>query len=247
MNQARTRYCELHQGDVLGLACDQSVFQLDIPNINEFYVYKLYKITHLSSASKENATSNDPESNQSMCAINLTQEEHFNLSKIIEKIPLATNKTIQAQYNECDPSSSHISTKPSGSKTEKLLSKDDHNDPKVNQPTTPSSPNIGKTLFRSSESTPSIPMKRARSNSVYHLPVTPSSSRNDIQHVPVDRMAEQKAKLNNDPIHNIINDITEWNPSWFFEKDSQPPVNGDNVTIPLANDYENSVVYRKYF
>lgn len=51
----------------------------------------------------------------------------------------------------------------------------------------------------------------------------------------------------NDPLHNIITDITEWKPEWLNQRDVTPPINGVNFIInPLAYKYTSFDVYKEY-
>lgn len=50
----------------------------------------------------------------------------------------------------------------------------------------------------------------------------------------------------NDPLHNIITDITEWKTDWINQKNSTPPINGVNLVInPLTYKYASFDVYKK--
>ncbi|XP_055322824.1 uncharacterized protein LOC129578378 isoform X2 [Sitodiplosis mosellana] len=49
----------------------------------------------------------------------------------------------------------------------------------------------------------------------------------------------------NDPLHNIITDITEWKPEWLTQRDVTPPINGVNLVInPLTYKYASFDVYK---
>lgn len=51
----------------------------------------------------------------------------------------------------------------------------------------------------------------------------------------------------NDPLHNIITDITEWKPEWLTQRDITPPINGVNfIVTPLAYKYASFDVYKEY-
>lgn len=57
-------------------------------------------------------------------------------------------------------------------------------------------------------------------------------------------------KLNsfeNNPLHEIITDITEWRPEWLKQKNVTPPINGVNlIHYPLIDKYPSFEHYKKY-
>lgn len=65
----------------------------------------------------------------------------------------------------------------------------------------------------------------------------------------IDRTAPQTVQLNsfeNDPLHEIITDITEWKPEWLHQRNATPPINGVNhIVYPLMNSYTTFEHYKK--
>lgn len=50
----------------------------------------------------------------------------------------------------------------------------------------------------------------------------------------------------NDPLHEIITDVTEWKPEWLAQKSSTPPINGVNLIVyPLINKYPSFGHYKR--
>lgn len=50
----------------------------------------------------------------------------------------------------------------------------------------------------------------------------------------------------NDPIHKIITEITEWKPHWISHKNTTPPINGVDLVIqPLIDKYPTFDAYAK--
>lgn len=67
---------------------------------------------------------------------------------------------------------------------------------------------------------------------------------------PVKSMAQQDldrlTSFENDPLHNIITDITEWKTDWITNKNVTPPITGVNfVVTPLTYKYETFDVYKE--
>lgn len=51
----------------------------------------------------------------------------------------------------------------------------------------------------------------------------------------------------NDPLHTIITDITEWKTDWIAVKNQSPPLNGVNsIVYPLVNEYTTFESYKQY-
>lgn len=63
------------------------------------------------------------------------------------------------------------------------------------------------------------------------------------------RSHETDDRLNsfeNNPLHEIITDITEWKPEWLSQTNSSPPINGVNLVIcPLIDKYPSFEHYKK--
>lgn len=50
--------------------------------------------------------------------------------------------------------------------------------------------------------------------------------------------AAQSNSFENDPLHEIITDITEWRTEWLLQRNVQPPINGVNfIVCPLMSAY----------
>lgn len=58
--------------------------------------------------------------------------------------------------------------------------------------------------------------------------------------------AVQANSFENDPLHEIITDITEWKPEWLTQRNDQPPINGVNLVVyPLIDTYTSFEFYKK--
>lgn len=57
---------------------------------------------------------------------------------------------------------------------------------------------------------------------------------------------ERLTSFENDPLHEIITDITEWKPEWIMQRNVTPPINGVNhVVCPLLAKYPSFEHYQK--
>lgn len=73
---------------------------------------------------------------------------------------------------------------------------------------------------------------------IISLPTKPMNAR--AAHV------EQSNSFENDPLHEIITDITEWKPDWLAQKNETPPITGVNLIVyPLINAYASFENYNK--
>lgn len=70
---------------------------------------------------------------------------------------------------------------------------------------------------------------------------------------PTKPMTERAAQSNtvpsnsfeNDPLHEIITDITEWKTEWLLQRNATPPINGVNLIVcPLMNAYASFENYK---
>ncbi|XP_031633386.1 uncharacterized ATP-dependent helicase C29A10.10c-like isoform X2 [Contarinia nasturtii] len=53
------------------------------------------------------------------------------------------------------------------------------------------------------------------------------------------------SSFQNDPLHNIITDVTEWRTDWISQRNTTPPINGVNfVVAPLSLSYPNFESYK---
>lgn len=56
----------------------------------------------------------------------------------------------------------------------------------------------------------------------------------------------QSNSFENDPLHEIITDITEWKTEWLLQRNVTPPINGVNLIIcPLLNAYASFENYKE--
>lgn len=56
----------------------------------------------------------------------------------------------------------------------------------------------------------------------------------------------QSDSFENDPLHNIITDITEWKTSWIANRNETPPLNGVNLIIcPITDGYSSFESYKQ--
>lgn len=56
---------------------------------------------------------------------------------------------------------------------------------------------------------------------------------------------EESNSFENDPLHEIITDITEWKPEWLVQKSVTPPITDVNLIIcPLLNTYASFENYK---
>lgn len=57
---------------------------------------------------------------------------------------------------------------------------------------------------------------------------------------------DQSNSFENDPLHEIITDITEWKPEWLTERNKTPPINGVNLIVyPLTDVYVSFENYKE--
>lgn len=57
---------------------------------------------------------------------------------------------------------------------------------------------------------------------------------------------QQSISFENDPLHEIITDITEWNPEWLTQRNLTPPINGVNfIVFPLIDAYISFDNYKR--
>lgn len=55
-----------------------------------------------------------------------------------------------------------------------------------------------------------------------------------------------QSSFENNPLHTIISDITEWKTEWILQKDTTPPINGVDLNIlPMSDKYASFDAYRK--
>lgn len=58
--------------------------------------------------------------------------------------------------------------------------------------------------------------------------------------------AIQSNSFENDPLHEIITDITEWKTEWLLQRNNTPPINGVNfIVYPLMNSYRSFENYKQ--
>lgn len=56
----------------------------------------------------------------------------------------------------------------------------------------------------------------------------------------------QSNSFENDPLHEIITDITEWKTEWLLQRNATPPINGVNLIVcPLMNAYASFENYKE--
>lgn len=57
---------------------------------------------------------------------------------------------------------------------------------------------------------------------------------------------EQSNSFENDPLHEIITDITEWKPDWLLQRNVTPPITDVNLVVcPLLEKYVSFDSYKK--
>lgn len=238
MNRVRRKAAKLKDGDIFGLACDESVFDLDIPNIDDFFVFKLRRKLESSSFSdriddpddvtvEANASQNVFSLDESPASPDVFQDiETFDHDFSIQ---LSHDDNNVNQLAEDIARHSFVSTEPHSATKRHISEQVVEGTPiadKKYRTAVERSCTKGGNASTSNANVKSIAENRA--------PLPPSNYQRNTAFV-------------NAAMVELITEIIEWKTDWLTLNEPEPPIAFDPKSLaPLLSDYSTYMTYEKY-
>lgn len=235
MNRVRCKTAKLKDGDVFGLGCDDSVFELDIPNIDEFFVFKLQR-KRVFSFDESPASPDAAQYIENYDHDSRMQQSHddSNVNQLIED--MARHSFITAEP--------HSATK--RHHPEQFVEGTPIAD-KKNRTAVEPSITSGKNVSTSSANVPSIEENRAPPQPSLNMSLNTSlnTSMNKYNVSAINNRNNTVSVIA--AMREVITEIIEWKPDWLTSNEPEPPIAVDAKSIaPLLSDYSTYKTYEMY-
>lgn len=228
----RCKTAKLKDGDIFGLGCDDSVFELDIPNIDEFFVFKLQR-KRVFSLDESPASPDAFQYNENYDHDFSIQQSHddSNVNQLTEE--MARHSFITAE-----PNSATKRHHP-----EQFVEGTPIADKKNRTAVEPSFTS-GENASTSNANVPSIEENRAPPQPSLNMSL--NTSLNTSRNVNAINYRKNTASVNA-AIRELITEIIEWKPDWLTANEPEPPIAVDAKSIaPLLSDYSTYKTYEMY-
>lgn len=250
----RSKAAKLKDGDIFGLACDDSVFEFDIPNIDDFFVFKLQKKQGSSIFNDRSDDSDDLtiNANRKVFSLNKSPASPDAFQDIENddqdfSIQLSHNDSNVNQLAEDIARHSFVTTEPQPA-TKRHISG------QIVDGTPIADKKYRTSVERSCTSggNPSISKANVPSVAENKAPVQPSlnvslnASLNKSLNVGAQNY-QRNTVFVNAAMAELINEIIEWNTDWLTSNEHEPPIAVDPKSLaPLLSDYSTYKIYAMY-